>query len=141
MTPADLPERIAAKIAASGTCWLWTAAKQAGGYGVCKWDGKGQPAHRVVYQLLVGPIPDGYDIDHSCFVRACVNPAHLTPRTHADNCARRKGPNRPRVRYTERPPHIDGMPRGTYGSYVRGCHCADCLAALREYTAKRRAAA
>lgn len=143
MTPDLLPERIAAKVAvAESGCWLWTAAKQEGGYGVCKWDGKGQPAHRVTYTLLVGPIPAGHDIDHDCFVRACVNPAHLTPRTHAANCQRRSGPNRPRVQYREgeRPPHNPAWPV-SYGSYAgRGCRCVGCFAAMQTYKANRRAA-
>src|SRR5215467_5533160 len=38
-------------------------------------------AHRVVYTLLVGPVPDGLVLDHLCRVRRCVNPAHLAPTT------------------------------------------------------------
>ena len=94
MSPADLiptlPPRLSAKFAADESgCWLWTAAKQQAGYGMFKWDGAGQPAHRVVYRLVVGPIPDGHDLDHSCGVRACVNPDHLEPLPVSVNRARR----------------------------------------------------
>lgn len=60
---------------ASGGCWEWTAAKMPMGYG--RFDGK--LAHRLAYELLVGPIPDGLVIDHLCRNKSCVNPGHLEP--------------------------------------------------------------
>lgn len=83
-----LPERIAQKIALEGECWAWTGAHIRGGYGQVRFDGKPQSAHRVVYELLVGPIPNGLEIDHLCRNRSCVNPAHLEPVTHDENMAR-----------------------------------------------------
>ena len=50
-------------------------------------------AHRVVYQLLAGPIPEALDLDHLCKVGHCVNPAHLEPVTHGDNVLRGLGPS------------------------------------------------
>ena len=72
-------------------CWMWLASVGGGGYGRISLggaDGGWAVAHRVVYELLVGPIPDGLVIDQLCRVRACVNPRHLEPVTHAENIRR-----------------------------------------------------
>lgn len=45
-------------------------------------------AYRYAYELLVGPIPPGHDVDHLCYVRACVNPTHLEPVTRPENVRR-----------------------------------------------------
>lgn len=71
-----LQERLWPKVRKTDTCWLWTAAT-ANGYGYFSVDGKGKRAHRVVYELLVGPIPEGLYLDHLCRVTNCVNPSHL----------------------------------------------------------------
>src|SRR5437667_2172999 len=63
-------------------CWIWVGARHTEGYGT-SWspmrDGRRHQryVHRLVYELLVGPIPEGMTIDHLCRVRACVNPAHM----------------------------------------------------------------
>lgn len=69
-------------------CWIWTGAIHASGYGQVKWNGKSTVAHRVVYSLLVGDIPDGLVLDHLCSVKLCVNPEHLEPVTYAINTQR-----------------------------------------------------
>lgn len=76
------------KVDKSGDCWTWTAYLKPDGYGFVKFGGRCQQAHRVAYELLVGPIPDGLEIDHRCRNRACVNPAHLEPVTHLVNVIR-----------------------------------------------------
>lgn len=45
-------------------------------------------AHRVAYERLVGPIPDGMQLDHLCRNRLCVNPDHLEPVTAQENTRR-----------------------------------------------------
>lgn len=85
----DLPERIASKIQIDESgCWRWTASMKSGGYGQLRWNGTIRRAHRVVYQLLVGEIPDGLQLDHICRRRHCVNPAHLEPVTQRENLLR-----------------------------------------------------
>lgn len=84
-----LPKRLAEKVVDTGTCWLWTGAKNNRGYG-STWDGDSGTAlaHRVVYELLVGAIPDGLTIDHLCRVKSCVNPQHMEPVTRSENNSR-----------------------------------------------------
>lgn len=72
-------------------CWLWNGNKTKAGYGKFKVDGRDDMAHRVVYRLIVDEIPEGLHIDHLCRVRACVNPSHLEPVTHAENMRRGDG--------------------------------------------------
>lgn len=67
----------------NGGHWIWNGAHDRDGYGRTGY--KFALAHRWVYEQLVAPIPPGLEIDHTCFVRDCVNPAHLEPVTHAEN--------------------------------------------------------
>jgi hypothetical protein len=69
-------------------CWLWQAHCNNDGYGVVSVERKLKKAHRVVYEMLVGPIDEGLTLDHLCRVRHCVNPAHLEPVTHQENILR-----------------------------------------------------
>ena len=87
-------ERFFAKVDKTGGCWLWTAGKNRGGYGVFRLDGRTCLAHRVAYSWANGQIPDGLDLDHTCHVPACVNPAHLRPVTNAQNHQNRQGEQR-----------------------------------------------
>ena len=67
-------------------CWIWQGPTEAQGYGHFKaGNGKAHKAHRVAYELFVGPIPDGHLIRHTCDTRNCVQPAHHIPGTDADN--------------------------------------------------------
>lgn len=72
-------------------CWVFTGAINASGYGVIGRGGRGAGnvlTHRVTYERLVGPVPDGLDLDHLCRNRACCNPEHLEPVTRRENCIR-----------------------------------------------------
>ena len=90
-----LPDRIAAKITVhvATSCWEWSAVRQPDGYGKVKWAGRMVSAHRACYELLVGPIPSGLEIDHLCRNRGCVNPSHMEPVTHAENVRRQAAQN------------------------------------------------
>ncbi len=86
---SEVMARLATKIEPDDAgCWLWTAAQNGHGYGVVRINGTLCVAHRVVYELLIGPIPPGLDLDHLCRVRHGVNPAHLEPVTRAENLGR-----------------------------------------------------
>lgn len=89
---AALPllERITAKINVDGVCWEWTGAKNKYGYGAIQ---RGRRTgvvrvHRALWEELVGPVPDGLELDHLCRNRACCNPDHLEPVTRQVNVDR-----------------------------------------------------
>lgn len=76
-------------------CWLWTGyINKETFYGTWSFweDGKTTTvyAHRFSYELLIGPIPEKMVLDHKCYVRFCVNPAHLEPVTQSENLRRRR---------------------------------------------------
>ena len=132
MTIADLPKRIADKIeVASNGCWIWIAwiekrAPRKLSYGKVWWDGTMRYAHRVIYTLLVGPIPVGLQLDHvkdrGCQGPPCVNPNHLEPVTPGENVRRGNTGQNMLARIT--------------------CHCGECKTcrnreAMRRHRAKK----
>lgn len=84
----SLRERLEARIDRSGDCWVWTGNRTSAGYGQVWARRRMLLVHRVVYEQLVGPIPEGLVIDHLCRNRSCCNPAHLEPVTTAENVRR-----------------------------------------------------
>lgn len=76
------------KVQKTETCWLWASNVNGSGYGHF-WNGNRLVvAHRWAYEHLIGPIPEGLQLDHLCRVRRCVNPSHLEPVTRGENIRR-----------------------------------------------------
>lgn len=95
MPPHSTPEeRFWSKVEKTPTCWLWHGATDTKGYGHVWVGRRGEDtwrqvrAHRLAYELKVGPIPEGMTLDHLCRNRICVNPEHLEPVTLRENILR-----------------------------------------------------
>lgn len=69
--------RLRLRIRSDGDCWTWTGCIVRGGYGQIRIGGRSVYVHRVAHEEWIGPIPDGYEVDHLCHNRACINPDHL----------------------------------------------------------------
>lgn len=103
-TPTEI--RFWPKVAKGETtedCWLWRGGRTESGYArLFRNDPKGQlRAHRVAFELMVGPIPEDLTLDHLCRVRHCVNPWHLEPVTLAVNVLRGESLNARNARKTQ----------------------------------------
>lgn len=116
-------------------CWEWLGAHSCG-YAAVWRHGRMRPAHRVVYELLVGPIPPGKQLDHLCRNIGCVNPAHLEPVTQRENIARGRCWERNRSK-THCP---SGHPYDERNTGYRANGKRRCLTCHREQERKRRAA-
>jgi hypothetical protein len=99
MSNDELASRFWPKVKLGGGCWEWSGYRDLRGYG--RFDSF--LAHRIAYELTVGPIPIGLTLDHLCRNASCVNPGHLEPVSITENDRRRK----PREEYAE--PGVKGM--------------------------------
>lgn len=149
---ADLPERIATKIHVNDAtgCWEWTAALGSAGYGKVHWEGKVREAHRVVYELLIGPIAPGLVIDHLCHTdaceaarirsgcihRRCQRPEHLFAVTQGANVLRGIAPHAENARKT----HCDNGHEYTAKTTTLSEGHRRCLLCRREADHRRRPA-
>lgn len=88
-------------------CWSHENKLNTEGYNVISGRRQGGPkmlkAHRVMYEWLVGPIPEGLQIDHLCRNRWCLNPSHMEPVTNRENGCRGVGPCAVNARKTHCP--------------------------------------
>lgn len=84
-----LQERVVVSV---NGCWLWRNGLDSNGYGVVRTSASRTPAHRYVYEALVGAIPKKLQLDHLCRQRRCVNPDHLQPVTQQENILRGTSP-------------------------------------------------
>jgi len=84
-------------------CWPWMGARTGGGNGgygqirvplgqdTVKW--RRVPAHRFLFEIYYGPLPDGLELDHLCRNRRCVNPFHMEAVTGRVNILRGTAPS------------------------------------------------
>lgn len=82
-TASVVNEALRGKVNFTPECWTFTGKKTSKGYGVAYRNGGRPRAHRLVYEVVNGPIPDGATIGHSCGTNACVNPDHLVLKLNA----------------------------------------------------------
>lgn len=68
-------------------CLVFVGQRDRKGYGRVQFDGRLQPSHRVTWEIMNGPIPDGLVVRHECDNAPCCNPDHLRLGTVADNAA------------------------------------------------------
>jgi hypothetical protein len=85
-----LPDRFWRRVikAQPDECWLWTGTLHRGYGHFSVSRGVTKYAHRIAYELTIGPIPDGLELDHLCRNKVCVNPQHLEPVTKTENLQR-----------------------------------------------------
>lgn len=86
-------ERFWTRVDVGGVCWEWTRGHDQHGYGNFYFEGRDVRAHRWAYEFLVGPIPEGRELDHLCRNPPCVNPDHLEPVTRRVNTTRGARPH------------------------------------------------
>jgi hypothetical protein len=135
-------DRLLDKTAAGwGGCIVWTGVLR-NGYGVISSGNRWLRAHRVAYELLVGPIPDGLVLDHLCRNTRCINPHHLEPVTVRENTLRSPiALSAINARKTHCPAGHEYSPENTYlrANGHRACRACGRLAARERWTRQRAA--
>jgi hypothetical protein len=142
-----LPERFWSKVEVrdcgyESLCLVWTGGNS-DGYGRFWLNGKHQAAHRVAYEAVKGPIPEGLELDHRCRTHACVNWDHTEPVTGHENTLRGEGPAAVNARKTHCPKGHPYDEANTYHQPWRNTtirQCREChRARQREYKRRKKA--
>jgi len=147
-----IKDRIERRIEKTAGCWEWTGHINRWGYGLITLPRSthgayvnGTPksigVHRAAYQVFVGPVPEGMQLDHLCRNRACCNPDHLEPVTLVENLARGESPSAINARKTE---CVKGHPFDEANTHInpQGHRvCRICATTARRAHARAKAAA
>jgi hypothetical protein len=140
-----LGERFWARVNKTQGCWLWTGYQKADGYGWLTLGNRQTTAHLAAYRALVGPVPQGLELDHVCGNPACVKavadefgPAHLEPVTHRENV--RRGRVRFNGAHERAKTHCpQGHPYDEANTYITKRGARNCRVCRREGMRQRRA--
>lgn len=125
-TPSTTASSFWARASRTDGCWIWLWLVDRKGYGRVRYQGRQTKAHRLAYELAVGPIPDGAFVLHSCDNPSCVNPCHLSLGDHAENMRHRAERRRhASSRATHCPQGHSYSAENTY-SYPQGRRCKTC---------------
>lgn len=134
-------------------CWPWLKGINGNGYGSASWFGKIRATHRIAYELVIGPIPEGMDLDHVCHTRdrscqggrtcahrRCVNPAHLEPVPNLVNVMRGQSPHARAARQThcEQGHEFTAENTRVYPSRPNARVCLTCKRAAASETQRRK---
>ena len=135
-TPKPRPpyfKRFLGQVQKTNECWLWTGHLSRG-YGRFTIAKRSYLAHRLSYELHIGLIPEGLQIDHLCRVRHCVNPHHLEPVTCRENLLRGTGFVAIQSRRTHCPQGHEYTKANTRLSKQNERHCRKChVIQMRKY--------
>lgn len=128
------PKLMAHRMVVPSGCWLWTGAISTHGYGITNYQRKQIRAHQAAYQVWVGEVPAGLQLDHKCRNRSCFNPEHLECVTPRENTLRGEGITAKAARATHCPA---GHAYDEQNTYITPKGHRDCRA-CRAASAKRR---
>jgi hypothetical protein len=108
-------------------CLIWRGRINMHGYGVLH----ETRVHRLIYELIEGPIPPGLQIDHLCRNRACVNADHFELVTSRENTLRGDGPTAINARKTHCKRGHAFSAKNTYINRNGGRSCRKCMKLYR----------
>ncbi len=123
----DKLEKLLSRVDVDPTgCWVWTGPTNQGYGRTTKQPNGAQLVHRIVYELMVGPIAAGLTLDHLCRNRACCNPGHLEPKTIKDNVLAGEGACAKHARKTHCKRGHEFTPENTGKASKGGRYCIIC---------------
>lgn len=110
-------------------CWVSNYSRTPSGYSTLTIKDRGEKSeaflgHRASWTHVNGQIPAGMTIDHMCFNKPCVNPAHLRVLSNRDNARRQKGAVFPLGQCSNG--HPDSS-RKLYGIKKKVWRCSECM--------------